>query len=309
MSLLYEHKRDKKGNEYIAVTGYEGELPALIIPDSIEDLPVREISAGAFSGRKDIREVMLPDTIEVLGRYAFYNCTNLVKIELSDGVEDYYDGVIKQCRSLRDIRIDFERDNYSVMRDMLRDNDRKLRFDLYLKEGISFSLTFPAYVYDFVEDVEARVLHHKIEGAGYPYRECVTRTEIDFITYDRLFEHAVSDSIYTAAEIALDRLMYPYNLNGKRAEDYSSFVLAQSENILEYLIDSQAVKALSRHSMEIIEYMCKNRLITKEAVEKAIKPASDKNMTEVCALLMNYQNENYGLLIQNTSNELSLEDW
>ena len=55
--------------------------------------------------------------------------------------------------------------------------------------------------------------------------------------------------------------------------------------------------------------MCKNRLITKEAVEKAIKPASDKNMTEVCALLMNYQNENYGLLIQNTSNELSLEDW
>ena len=104
--------------------------------------------------------------------------------------------------------------------------------------------------------MEARVLHHKIEGAGYPYRECVTRKEIDFITYDRLFEHAVSDSIYTAAEIALDRLMYPYNLNGKRAEDYSSFVLTQSENILEYLIDSQAVKALSRHSMEIIEYMC-----------------------------------------------------
>ena len=61
--------------------------------------------------------------------------------------------------------------------------------------------------------------------------------------------------------------------------------------------------------MEIIEYMCKNRLITREAVEKIIKPASDKNMTEVCALLMNYQNENYGLLIQNTSNELSLEDW
>lgn len=306
MPLLYEHKRDKKGNEYIAVTGYEGELSALIIPDSLEGLYVREISANAFSGRKDIKEVILPDTIEILGRYAFYNCTNLVKIELSDGVEDYYDGVIKQCRSLRDIRIDFERDNYSVMRDMLRDNDRKLRFDLYLKEGISFSLTFPAYVYDFVEDVEARVLHHKIEGAGYPYRECVTRKGIDLMAYDRLFEHAVSDSIYTAAELALDRLMFPYNLNDKRAKDYSSFVLTQSENILEYFIESQAV---SRHSMEIIEYMCKNRLITREAVEKAIKLASDKNMTEVCALLMNYQNENYGLLIQNTSNELSLEDW
>ncbi len=309
MPLLYEHKRDKKGSEYIAVTGYEGEVSALIIPDCIEGLPVREISANAFSGRQDIRELVLPDTIEILGRYAFYNCINLVKIELSDAVEDYYDGVIKQCRSLSDIQIDFKRDNYSVMRDMLRDNDRKLRFDLHLKEGISFSLTFPAYVYDFVEDVEARVLHHKIEGAGYPYRECVTRKEIDFMAYDRLFDHAVSDSVYTAAEIALDRLMYPYNLSDSRAEDYSSFVLRQSENILEYLINTKSDKILNRHSLDIVEHMCTNRLITREAVEKAIKSASDKNMTELCALLMNYQNDNYGRLIKNTSNELSLEDW
>ncbi len=309
MPLLYDYKNDNHGNKYIALTGYDGEISALIIPEEIDGLPVKEVCASAFSGRRDIVEVKLPDTIEILGRYAFYNCTGLKKIQLYDGVEDYYDGVIKQCRNLEEISIVFRNDNYSVMRDMLRDNDRKLRFNLQLKNGERFSLTFPAYVYDFVEDVEARVLHHKIEGAGYPYRECVTRKNIDLLTYDRLFKNVISDSTDTAAEIALDRLMYPYNLKDELSQEYNGYVLRKSEEILGYFLREKTKGSLDRRTTEIIDYMCKNRLITKEAVEMAIKITSEDGLTESCALFMNYQKENYGMLIVNTSNDLSLEDW
>ena len=32
MSYLYEHKKDRKGNEYIEITGYEGEVRHLVMP-------------------------------------------------------------------------------------------------------------------------------------------------------------------------------------------------------------------------------------------------------------------------------------
>lgn len=49
------------------------------------------------------------------------------------------------------------------MKELLADTDRRLHFRI---EPCGLQLTFPAYVYNFVEDVEARVLHHKIEEAG-----------------------------------------------------------------------------------------------------------------------------------------------
>lgn len=319
MSVKYQIKTDKNGENFISITGYEGEVFSLIIPENIENHPVKEIGASAFSGRLDIREVHLPKTIEILGRYAFYNCINLRKLYLCDGVEDYYDGVIKQCRGLEEIDITFFDNNYSVMRDLLRDNDRKLRFGLHLMDGQCYYLTFPAYVYDFVEDVEARVLHHKIEGAGYPYRECVTRRNIDFLNYDRLFENVMSDNSYTAAELALDRLMYPYNLNADRKELYVRYVLNYSKEILNYLLVDNYVtgqdtyqNVVTRNGKkndEIINYMCENNLITKEAVEEGIREASQSGKTSICAILMNYQRDNFGNLLKNTSNDLSLEDW
>lgn len=103
-------------------------------------------------------------------------------------MEDYYDGVIKQCHCLEEVKLTQLRGDYSVMKELLADTDRRLHFRI---EPCGLQLTFPAYVYNFVEDVEARVLHHKIEGSGYPYRECVTRKGVDLLAYDRLFSQVV----------------------------------------------------------------------------------------------------------------------
>jgi len=178
------HQYEIREKKYIEITGYEGEARHLVIPETIGGLPVHSIGKNAFSGREDLVSVELPQTIDTLGRYAFYNCKNLSALSLFDGVEDYYDGVIRQCQSLSDITLVQKRGSYSVMKELLADNDRTLHFTV---EPTGLHLTFPAYVYDFVEDVEARVLHHKIEGSGYPYRECVTRKGVDLLAYDRPF--------------------------------------------------------------------------------------------------------------------------
>ena len=296
MAYTYERKTDRRGAEYIEITGYEGSSRQLTIADTIEGLPVKSIGAGAFRSREELREVRLPESVYTLGRYAFYNCKNLTAIYLHDGVEDYYDGVIKQCENLQEIHLTLHSGNFSVMRDMLADNDRRLRFFL---EPMGIQLTFPAYVYDFVEDVEARVLHHKIEGSGYPYRECVTRKGVELLAYDRLFSQVITDDYEAAIEIAFDRLLHPVELERGARELYEQYLEQTAEVVLNELIPNGR--------QEEITYMCEHCLIPKESLETALCLAADKKQSAVTAQLMEYQRIHFGR--QTQTEALSLDEW
>ena len=320
MSYLYEHKKDRKGIEYIEITGYEGAIRHLSVPATIEDLPVRSIGKSAFSGREDLISVELPATIDTLGRYAFYNCKNLRSMSLYDRVEDYYDGVIKQCQSLSEITLHQERDSFSVMKELLADNDRRLTFTV---EPIGLRLTFPAYVYDFVEDVEARVLHHKIEGSGYPYRECVTRKGVDLLAYDRLFSHVISDDYEAAIMVALNRLRYPVELEDAAKEQYEQYLEQNARIVLLKLIEQEAGGKSSsqagsgagvghgpgdrRSTIEEIRYLCDACLITKDALEDGLYEAADKKLSAITAILMEYQRQHFTAHRQVT--KLTLDEW
>lgn len=296
MAYLYEHKKDCRGNEYIEITGYEGAIRHLTIPERIEELPVRSIGKSAFSGREDLLSVELPATIDTLGRYAFYNCKNLRSMCLHDRVEDYYDGVIKQCQSLSEITLHQERGSFSVMKELLADNDRRLTFTI---EPVGLRLTFPAYVYDFVEDVEARVLHHKIEGSGYPYRECVTRKGVDLLAYDRLFSHVISDDYEAAIMVALNRLRYPVELEDVAKEQYEQYLEQNARIVLLKLIEQECV--------EEIRYLCDTCLITKDALEDGLYEAAGKKLSAITAILMEYQRQHFTAHRQVT--KLSLDEW
>lgn len=296
MSYLYEHKKDRKGQEYIEITGYEGTIRHLSVPAIIEDLPVRSIGKSAFSGREDLFSVELPATIDTLGRYAFYNCKNLRSISLHDGVEDYYDSVIKQCQSLSEITLHQERDSFSVMKELLADNDRRLTFTV---EPIGLRLIFPAYVYDFVEDVEARVLHHKIEGSGYPYRECVTRKGVDLLAYDKLFSHVISDDYEAAIMVALNRLRYPIELEDAAKEQYAQYLEQNARVVL--------LKLIEQEYDEEIRYLCEECLITKDALEDGLYEAADKKLSAITAILMEYQRQHFAAHQQAV--KMTLDDW
>ena len=66
-----------RGSDAAEITGYEGRLPDLEIPEKMEGLPVRSIAAHAFSGRSDIRSVVLPESLVTMHLFAFYNCPRL----------------------------------------------------------------------------------------------------------------------------------------------------------------------------------------------------------------------------------------
>lgn len=301
MPLTYQKNETE---QTITITGFSGRIRDLKIPDRIEHLPVAGIAGHAFSERKDLKRVVLPDSMRVLGPFAFYSCPNLEEIVLCDEIEDYYDGVIKNCRNLSEITVKMCRENYDLIRRLLSDNDRKLRFLLIWDAGGEQDrrmarLTFPEYVYDYREDTHARAFHLKIEGGGYKYRECVSRRGIDFKTYDSYFYWATVDDTAAAAEIAFGRLLYPEALSEKAKRQYEKFLQEHALEVVQLLV--------RRKKMEELSYMTGHELIPESSLPEAIRTASEERQPEFCGMLMDYQQKH--VQKKDVTGGFSLEDW
>ena len=281
---------------YIEITGFDGTIRVLQIPERIEDLPVGRIGARAFADRADLTEVYLPAGLKGLGPFAFYNCPRLSYLGLFDRIGEYNDGVIRHCKSLEEIEITMgAAPNYELLRRLLADNDRKLHLFVHMPDG-DFSLIFPEYLVDFKEDTFARAFHFRIEG-GYASRECITRQAIDFASYDAGFYQTTVDSTSVAAEVAFERLLYPYALRDEYRNRYEQYLRETAAEILPVLIrngDQQKINLLTERG-----------LLEKPAVSDAIHIASDAGQAEICAVLLAYKEKYFS--VRNIRKQFSLE--
>jgi hypothetical protein len=66
----------------VVITKYTGKTAQVRIPATIQEMPVREIGGGAFSGNTTITGVIIPEGVTEIGNYAFGRCGNLTSITL-----------------------------------------------------------------------------------------------------------------------------------------------------------------------------------------------------------------------------------
>ncbi len=86
----------EKTDGKVRITKYTGEETIIVIPETIDGVPVVEIAEGTFSGGS-IRAVYLPDTVEVIEQGAFDNCNGLATLRLpfiGDGKVNSFVGYI-----------------------------------------------------------------------------------------------------------------------------------------------------------------------------------------------------------------------
>lgn len=65
-TLVYQ--QEKKG---ICIKRYRGIGQKAVVPENIEGRPVTVIARKAFLSRKTLKEIVLPETIEEIGDWAF----------------------------------------------------------------------------------------------------------------------------------------------------------------------------------------------------------------------------------------------
>jgi hypothetical protein len=92
------------GEDRVVITEYVGKRSDVVIPASLEGLPVREIAEGAFRGNETITSVVLPPIRAILNN-TFRDCKNLVAVTLPDTIVFIGDNVFENCQSLLSIAI------------------------------------------------------------------------------------------------------------------------------------------------------------------------------------------------------------
>ena len=73
------HYQLKEGKA--TITGFEGTAKFLNLPDTLDGYPVVAIGERAFEG-KELTAVVLPEGLETIEWFAFYNCASLSEVSL-----------------------------------------------------------------------------------------------------------------------------------------------------------------------------------------------------------------------------------
>ncbi len=271
--------------------------------EELKNAGLWEVSDGLGFGREehvlagnDVEEIVFPDTLKEIGRYIFYGCGNLRKLEFSDSLMQIGCGAFTGCHALEKLTVHMRQGKKSGVKEMLGEMWQRIDVNFlyeYEEDGVEKSdimhrrenksearLVFPEHYDEAVENTPARILYTEYHGSGSNYRQCFYDRELNYQEYDRLFEMAVAmDKLEVLVDMSFGRLEFPYGLTGNARENYREYIRKNLEDIAEYL-----VKQEDMHRLEMIS---SQKLWTLEGIDSALDCASKRKETEVSAFLMN----------------------
>lgn len=297
------------GIEIVRCFGTDSQV---VIPEQIEGKPVIKAAPYAFSARKDkeeidvqtyytdqvgqrsaeekllagdaVKEVVFPNTMWEIGRYIFYGCRNLRKLEFSDKLTQIGSGAFTVCSSLEHLSVHLQSGNKSCIKEILGELWKRIDVTFfYENEALSSrkaELVFPGHYEEAVENTPARILYTQHHGSGNNYRQCFFAKELDYRKYDELFSVAVvMEKLPVLIDLCFGRLLFPVELAKKAETEYKEYIREHLGEIVPYLIEHE--------QMERIRLISGEKLWTPEGLDMAIECASDKQKSEILSLLMN----------------------
>jgi hypothetical protein len=93
----------------LTITGYNGPAGNIVIPSTIDGLPVTRIGDGAFFSLNGVYNgltgVSIPDSVTSIGDSAFMQCVGLTNIVIPDSVTDLGDQAFAGCSSVASLTI------------------------------------------------------------------------------------------------------------------------------------------------------------------------------------------------------------
>jgi hypothetical protein len=90
-------------NGAITITRYTGPGGAVVVPDSINGLPVTSIGDWAFEGGWGVTSVAIPESVTNIGDNAFGHCANLTNMTIPNSVTNTGRSAFWGCVSLRSV--------------------------------------------------------------------------------------------------------------------------------------------------------------------------------------------------------------
>lgn len=293
----------KDTNQGIVITSCYGIEGQIILPDEIHGEPIVGIAAYAFAENREeeegvsvwehedaslvgkrnricgtsVTEIWLPAQVREIGRYAFYRCRNLKRLILSDSLLDLGGGALTGCH-LEEVEIHFFHGERCCLKSIVDEMRYAIHTKLYYENGMA-QVLFPEHYEEAVENTPARILVTHHHGAGGYYRQCFYDRKLDYKKYDELLYHTVAEEQPdVAAELVLNRVRYPYQLSEEAQDAYDAYLREHVDVAADVLITAEDIEGL--HFLSLGNYW------TPEALEYAVKKATEEKKTEVLSFLM-----------------------
>lgn len=292
-----------------------GETPCPVLPEALAGHPLREIGpycfAPALRGEPGavyaslgsvtrefenlaaalaafslpeicgnfLQSATLPDSVLQVSNAAFYNCRALQSLHFSKELRRVGSDCFTNCFALQTLAVHAAPSEATGLGKVLARITAPVTVR-FCQEKILAELFFPEYSDDNPENGPAHIFMHEFEGVGYLFRQCFGLSgEIRFAEYDGCFARAKDlETPEVLCRIALDRLRFPAGLSGSAAESYRAACLSHGDALAAWLLGEKNLPAL--------EFACREKLFTAEALASASALAAKQNQPQAAALLM-----------------------
>ncbi len=109
------------------ITDYNGNEAEVILPDTLDGIPVTAVGEVAFAMLYDLKSVTIPSSVTAIGDSAFFGCTALESVTIPDSVVKLGANPFIYCEKLADIEISPDNPNYEIVDGMVFDkNEHRL---------------------------------------------------------------------------------------------------------------------------------------------------------------------------------------
>lgn len=201
----------------VCITGFEGTDALLVIPETIDGVPVCGIGRKAFLGNRSLQHIILPKAIEWIGDWAFCNCAQLQRIEFPCHSIGLGKGLFAKDAKLEEITFGSDREKMSVPGRLLAVAvtllDAEYLLDMAQTGGAEWYSRFDGRLLDFLAEPMENALKSLVycaeEDMGAKQEACLKEQEC------------------RKAYLALLRLAYPKHLDKETAEKLKACLLDQ----------------------------------------------------------------------------------
>lgn len=321
----YRFLWQKKENREARLLRAYGQLPEVVLPEQIAGYSLTEISPYCFSAfahlpedgvwedtyvqangakaeEKDaalavknaalqelsgsyVTSVVLPDTVRKLGNCAFYSCSALKEIHISENVQELGSDVFMNCLKFDKITVRCGIDKKTGIRQMLAQLSSHIEVYFYGEGGIEAVLFYPEFYESYDEITPAHVFGRKITGEGFRARQSFTDGVVDLLQYDAVFPKAcIEEPEKILSRIAMNRLCYPVGLTADNRTVYEAHVREYAPVIAARLIDTRGLDRL--------QLLFEKRYLSAPEVTACIRRAAEAEWPEGAASMMKW-NQSY----------------
>ena len=188
-----------------------------------------------------LEELILPDTLQVIGSCAFYNCRRLRLLTVGAGNLTMGSDVFLNCFALETLRVQAGPAEATGLFALVNNITEAVRAEFWPAGAAApqAALWYPAYWED-IEETPAHILLHTFSGQGYHYRQCFLDNKFLPAEYDAIFPQGHdADDANVMAMLCFDRLRYPWQLSDTAAGHYREFLAANTGRVLTRLLKAQ----------------------------------------------------------------------